>query len=412
MSKQLHLPEKKWKITKVNNNVGSIKDGMPLLIDAYSVCAHIGFNGKYPWFVVRAPELNYRKFYIDKDTGVVLDTPVEGLRLREINAPVPQLKELQRRLATSIFNKMPRHEANYAYMRGRTTKDACAQHNENDVSIVIDLKDFFDSHKAAYIRRKLHSVTGYNNEVCWFLSKLVTLDNKMPQGSPASPALSISLNFNIDEKLTALATSKGLTYTRYADDMHFSGLDRSNTDCWNFIEEIRNVLEGFRINWKKVRILRSNAKVKVIGWEIQGLVPDISLPDDFVLEVADTKSKIQFVNPITSKKISDFKELNEQIEELKGIGVIVKPVKWYSHSVREMLGLHLLHGENGVKYPGRRFKKLRVEAMLYGRGSHPNPTKFRGVLSYVKMVDNHKYLKLCEIVDKYRRKQELLIGAI
>lgn len=409
MSKQLLLPERKWKISKVNNDISNIKEGLPKLVDAYSVCAYTGFNGKFPWFVVRVPALNYRKFFIDKDTGVVMNEPIEGLRLREINAPVPRLKELQKRLASCIFNKLPKHTANYAYMRGRTTKDACEQHNENDVSIIIDLKDFFDSHRAAYIRRKLHSVTGYNSEVCWFISKLVTLNNKMPQGSPASPSLSIALNYNIDEKLTALATAKGLTYTRYADDMHFSGADRSNTACWSFIEEIRNVLEGFRINWKKVRILRSNAKLKIIGWEIPGDISESpfasDIPEDFALKVTNGTSKVRLINPITSKKLCDFKELSAAVEGLKAAGLIIKPIKWYTHSVREMLGLHLLHGANGVKFPGRRFKKLRVEAMLYGSNSHPNPTKFVGLLAYISKVDNHKYLKLQEVVEKYRRKQ-------
>ena len=45
----------------------------------------------------------------------------------------------------------------------------------------------------------------------------------LPQGAPTSPGLSNQVARKLDKRLLGIASKLGLTYTRYADDITFSG---------------------------------------------------------------------------------------------------------------------------------------------------------------------------------------------
>jgi RNA-directed DNA polymerase len=58
----------------------------------------------------------------------------------------------------------------------------------------------------------------------------------LPQGAPTSPALANLVCYRLDRRLTALATRAGARYTRYVDDLTFSGapaLGGSGSPGWS-----------------------------------------------------------------------------------------------------------------------------------------------------------------------------------
>jgi hypothetical protein len=77
----------------------------------------------------------------------------------------------------------------------------------------------------------------------------------LPQGAPTSPALANLCGFRLDRRLAGLAAAIGLRYTRYADDLAFSG-DLSLAATRTFVATITDIAsdEGFRINARKTRI--------------------------------------------------------------------------------------------------------------------------------------------------------------
>ena len=104
---------------------------------------------------------------------------------------------------------------------------------------------------------------GYTKEISFVLTKLCTYRGKLPQGSPASPYLSNIVCLKMDKRLHQLASKNGADYTRYADDITFSG-DYRIQYCMPLIQRIIED-EGFYINSAKTRILYKHQRQEVTG---------------------------------------------------------------------------------------------------------------------------------------------------
>jgi retron-type reverse transcriptase len=89
----------------------------------------------------------------------------------------------------------------------------------------------------------------------------------LPQGACTSPGLSNQVARRLDKRLQGLAKKLGLNYTRYADDVTFSGAADFNPRVGYLMARVRHVAEaeGFRVNPKKTRVQRRNTAQKVTG---------------------------------------------------------------------------------------------------------------------------------------------------
>ena len=88
-----------------------------------------------------------------------------------------------------------------------------------------------------------------------------------PRAACTSPGLSNQVARRLDKRLNGLAVKLGLTYTRYADDMTFSGNDNFKGRVGYLMARVRHIAqdEGFIINGKKNRVLRRSTAQKVTG---------------------------------------------------------------------------------------------------------------------------------------------------
>ena len=107
----------------------------------------------------------------------------------------------------------------------------------------MDIEDFFPSINFERIFR-IFVYYGYTKEVSWVLSKLCSYNSKLPQGSPASPYISNIACLKLDARLSALAGKYEAQYSRYADDITFSG----NHDIKSIKKAVVEIVEdeGFR----------------------------------------------------------------------------------------------------------------------------------------------------------------------
>ncbi len=213
------------------------------------------------WELMESP--NYQTFSIPKKKG----------GKREIVCPAENLKFLQRKL-----NEVLQYEYSlckpkqvHGFVQKKSYKDKpcnivsnAQAHAGKKFLLNMDVKDFFPSISAGMVRKAFMSKPfNFDLQVANYLTLLTTYQGKLPTGAPTSPIISNFVCLDLDADLQAYCKQRGLTYTRYADDLSFS----TNTPFSNEIEEITAILakHHFKVNPKKLRIVSQGAKQEVTG---------------------------------------------------------------------------------------------------------------------------------------------------
>src|SRR6185437_13759554 len=85
--------------------------------------------------------------------------------------------------------------------------------------------------------------------------------------APTSPALANIAAFRLDCRLSALARAAGAAYTRYADDLVFSGAESFPRAATRFAARVGAIAleEGFGVNFRKTRLMRAGQQQRVAG---------------------------------------------------------------------------------------------------------------------------------------------------
>ena len=201
---------------------------------------------------------------------------------RVIEAPKQILKSAQRAILDQILDHLPAHENAFGFVKGRNCIDAAKRHCAEETVISFDLKDFFPSIGAKRIFG-LFRCLGYPTSIAKHLTGFCTTATPsrvlemvpspqrqiyrqphLPQGAPTSPALANHIAFRLDCRLTALARSLNAHYSRYADDMTFSG-DRRIAPILQKIVPTIIKDEGFKTNAQKTRTMRQTTRQTVTG---------------------------------------------------------------------------------------------------------------------------------------------------
>jgi RNA-directed DNA polymerase len=205
-----------------------------------------------------------------------------GARL--IESPKPRLKEIQRRILTDILDNIPPHPAAHGFIKRRSIRTYAAPHVGERVLLRMDLTDFFPSFPAARIQAGFRTM-GYPDSVASLLAGLTTTAAPrtvskslagapgiyefphLPQGAPTSPSLANICSRRMDCRLTGLAESAGAVYTRYADDLAFSGGEEFERRVERFAIHAAAILreEGFSVNHRKTRIMRQSVRQHLAG---------------------------------------------------------------------------------------------------------------------------------------------------
>jgi retron-type reverse transcriptase len=235
------------------------------------------------------PLRHYRYEWVTKRSG----------SLRLLEAPKPRLKRLQRRVLDAILAHIPPHDAAHGFRPGRSVTSFVEPHVGRTIVLKMDLKDFFATITAARVL-SIFLTAGYSERVARLLAGLCTntvprqilkgaprpeIDPDrphspaiwrarqlyrtphLPQGAPTSPALANLSAYRLDARLTGLALAAGAAYTRYADDLVFSGGDDFARSIGRFPSHVAAIAiqEGFAVQHRKTRVMRRSCRQRAAG---------------------------------------------------------------------------------------------------------------------------------------------------
>lgn len=158
---------------------------------------------------------------------------------------------------------VPLHEAAHGFVPGRSCKTNAIVHRQKQVVCNLDIKDFFNSVRYDRMLVILQAL-GVPSWVLYWLP-VCFYDNGLATGASTSPVLSNIYMKQLDEVFSAYAEKRNLSYTRYADDMTFSGdiLDKGK----DLIAFVRGALSpyGLKLNLKKIKLMPYYQKQVVTG---------------------------------------------------------------------------------------------------------------------------------------------------
>jgi retron-type reverse transcriptase len=258
--------------------------GLPVLSTPADVAAALQLDlSQLRWLAFHSDAstvTHYTRFQIPKKTGGT----------REIAAPHQKLAAAQQWILENVLAKVPVEAPAHGFVPAHSTVTNASPHVKRAVVVNLDLKDFFPTITFPRVRGALESL-GYSPAVATIFALLATESPRrtaeydgrkyhvaigpraLPQGACTSPALSNLVTRKLDRRLKGLASKLGWTYTRYADDLTFSGdslISKGEKNpksvAW-LLARTRHIIEneGFEVNEKKVRIQRRNAAQLVTG---------------------------------------------------------------------------------------------------------------------------------------------------
>ena len=193
--------------------------------------------------------VRYKQYFIPKRNG----------GLRSILHPAKELKTLQRVIHEDILTRLPIHRAAYAYRKGVGLRDHASVHSSSHYILRMDFNNFFESISAENIEDLFNEKASlisnnWGEEDTLLLRKIVCYKSSLTIGSVTSPTISNVICIELDLIVDRLCLSKGVKYTRYADDLYFS------TDKPNVLKEIEKNVHILVSKLKRPNALKINKR--------------------------------------------------------------------------------------------------------------------------------------------------------
>ncbi len=271
-------PEKRPRSKRLRATAGHrpqllAENGLPNLASRDDLAGALGITkGTLDWLAfpdkTKEPP-HYVAFAVPKRSG--------GYRV--LYAPKAKLKAAQQWIRREILAKTFAEDPAHGFVAGRSIHTNAQPHAGKDIVVTLDLEHFFPTITYRRVRGIFQSL-GYGEEVAIPLAMLCTVKpaekvrklvgqkhRMLPQGAPTSPALANLACRHLDLRLAGLARKFGCAYTRYADDLTFSGDEAFERSLKRFLPLLHQIVkaEGFKLKKGKTHFARRGARQEVTG---------------------------------------------------------------------------------------------------------------------------------------------------
>ena len=229
---------------------------LPIIFDQYHLSRLVGYDYMYLLGAANSLRWFYRHYEIPKKSGGT----------RNIEEPFPSLKDIQTWILKNILVPVSEKYVSpvaKAFMPGMNLRDNARFHRGQKVVVALDLHDFFGSIKFSEVYG-IFKKLGYADSVVMMLTTLCMFKGSLPQGAPTSPMLSNLMFYDLDEKIYFYCQKRKIRYTRYADDMTFSG---ENVNVKRLIAYIKMLVSSrhLKLNDEKTKVMSRGRAQRVTG---------------------------------------------------------------------------------------------------------------------------------------------------
>ena len=213
----------------------------------------LGISVRTLYSVSNSISSHYHKVKIPKKNG----------GYRSLTIPDSELKLIQRRINERLLRYSTVSQYATAYRFGGGIVRNALPHVGANTILKLDIYKFFDSIIYSLVKDKVFAEDVYSEQNRTLLTSLCMYKDCLPQGAPTSPVISNIIMYEFDNAVGAWCDNKGIVYTRYCDDMTFSGCFEPKEVIQFIKEKLREI--GLFLNARKTVIASNGQKKQVTG---------------------------------------------------------------------------------------------------------------------------------------------------
>ena len=213
----------------------------------------LGFSAKTLYGLSNNIEKHYRNAYIPKRDG----------SKRKLSVPDLILSKVQRSIADNILAGYPVSKYAKAYKTGSSVIHNALPHVRKKKILKLDIDAFFDHILYSQVKDVVFYKEKYSEPIRVLLTMLCYYKDSLPQGAPTSPAITNIIMYDFDETVGAFCNEKSIAYTRYCDDMTFSG-DFDEKEVISFVKNELSKL-GLHLKNRKTSVIPATKRQRVTG---------------------------------------------------------------------------------------------------------------------------------------------------
>ncbi|MBQ9761359.1 MAG: RNA-directed DNA polymerase [Clostridia bacterium] len=211
--------------------------------DLISIEKDLGYSSKTLYALSNCLEKHYHTVYVPKSDG----------SKRKLSVPDLILKLVQKSISDNILTQYPISRYAKAYKPGSNIQKNARPHVGKKKILKLDIEGFFDHIMYSQVKDIVFYKEKYSEPIRILLTMLCYYHDSLPQGAPTSPAITNIIMYNFDEAVGAFCNAKNIAYTRYCDDMTFSG-DFNEGEIINFVKNELSKL-GLRLKKSKTALV-------------------------------------------------------------------------------------------------------------------------------------------------------------
>ena len=185
----------------------------------------LGYSAKTLYGLSNSLEKHYHTVYIPKSDG----------SKRKLSVPDLILKLVQKSIADNILIQYPVSKYAKAYKIGSNVQKNALPHVGKKKILKLDIDGFFDHILYSQVKDIVFYKEKYSETIRILLTMLCYYKDSLPQGAPTSPAITNIIMYDFDETVGSFCNGRNIAYTRYCDDMTFSG-DFNEKEIIDFVK--------------------------------------------------------------------------------------------------------------------------------------------------------------------------------